>query len=36
VPADAVVLEQLGVGAKAIANDRRPFGRLVDFDKDQR
>jgi hypothetical protein len=31
VPADAVILEQLGISAKAFADDRRPFGRLVDF-----
>ena len=35
MPADAVVFEELGVGAKAITDDRRPFGRLVDFDEDE-
>ena len=31
-----MVFEQLGVGVESIANDRRPFGRLVDFDEDER
>ena len=36
MPADAVVLEELGVGVEPVADDRRSFGRLVDFDEDER
>jgi hypothetical protein len=35
MPADAVVFEELGVGLEPVADDRRSFGRLVDFDEDE-
>ena len=35
MPADSVVFEELGVGAKAFADDRRSFGGLIDFDEDE-
>lgn len=36
MPADSVVLEELGIDLQALTYDRRPFGRLVHFDQDQR
>ena len=35
MPADAAVFEELCVGGEPVADDRRSFGRLVDFDEDE-
>ncbi len=36
MPAGESVFEELGVGLEPLTDDRRPFGRLVDFDEEER